>query len=188
MVGWKGLAHRSRTSPTNTGDLPRTHVFAGPARRCAGTEALSGSAGTSGLLGGCGPPVRHRGSQGHAAAPCGSDVERALDFLRVQQGQPHIPLACPVLAGSLSRFSEHRGARGDATPREGAQELHGEEALSDDTRVVGAGGQLLAHIAAFGEADTVHEDQVGLQGQGHSWRQVVDPLRNTCGGGKGETK
>lgn len=114
----------------------------------------------SGLFGGCGPPVWHRCSQGHQAVPCGSDVERALDFLRVQQGQPHIPLACPVLADSLSRFSEHCGARGDATPREGAQELHWEEALSDDTCVVGAGCQLLANIAAFGKADTVHEDQV----------------------------
>lgn len=47
----------------------------------SGTEVHCGSTGTYGLLGGCGPPVRHRYSQGHPATPCGSDMERALDFL-----------------------------------------------------------------------------------------------------------
>lgn len=52
-----------------------------PASVQRGTEAPCGGAGTPGLLGGCGPPVWHRCSQGHPAALCGSDVERALDFL-----------------------------------------------------------------------------------------------------------
>lgn len=51
--------------------------------------------------------------------------------------------------------------------------------------MVGAGGQLLPDVAALGEADTIHESQVGLEGQGHSWGQVMDPLWNACGvGGK----
>lgn len=51
--------------------------------------------------------------------------------------------------------------------------------------MVGAGGQLLPDVAALGEADAIHESQVGLEGQGHSWGQVMDPLWNACGvGGK----
>ena len=50
--------------------------------------------------------------------------------------------------------------------------------------MVRASCQLLANVAALGEADAVHEGQVGLQGQRHSWGQVVDTLRNTCRGGE----
>lgn len=48
---------------------------------CKEIEALGGSTGMSRLLGGCGPPVRHRCSQGHPATPSSSDMQRALDFL-----------------------------------------------------------------------------------------------------------
>lgn len=98
----------------------------------------------------------------------------------MQQGQPHVPLAGPVLAGGLSRLCEHRGAGGNAAHREGAQELHGKEAFADDAHVMGSGCQLLANVAALCEADSIHESQVGLQGQGHSWGQVMDPLGNAC--------
>lgn len=80
LVGcWPACSPRS---PRTLGDLPMVHAPQGhsgkfePACRC-------GSTGTSGLLDGCGPPVWHRHSQGHLATLSGSDMERALNFLRL---------------------------------------------------------------------------------------------------------
>lgn len=111
-------------------------------------------------------------------------MERTLNLLRPQQGQTHVPQPCPVLAGCLPCLGEHRGAGDNAATRNGTRELYWEEALSDNTHVVGASCQLLANVAALGEADAVHEGQVGLQGQRYSWGQVMDTLGNTCRGGE----
>lgn len=91
-------------------------------------------------------------------------------------------LASPELARCLACGSHrHYGARADATCRQGAFKLHWEEALADDTCMVGPGRQLLPNVAALREAHAVHEDQVGLQGEGHPWGKITDSLGDACG-------
>lgn len=66
--------------PMYTQGLLTAHVPRGHSGKFE-AACMCGSIGTSELLGGCGPPVRHRHSQGHPATPSGSDMERALNFL-----------------------------------------------------------------------------------------------------------
>lgn len=74
------LAACSPRSPCTLRELLTAHVPRGHSGKFE-TACMCGSIGTSELLGGCGPPVRHRDSQGHPATPSGSDMERALNFL-----------------------------------------------------------------------------------------------------------
>lgn len=110
--------------------------------------------------------------------PCQADAERLLGVSQPQQGYAELSLPSTEFASRFSCFGEDLGALRDAGAGEGLGEGDGQKPLADDAHVVGPGCQLLPDVAALGEADAVHEGQVGFQREGSSRGQIFHPFGN----------
>lgn len=121
---------------------------------------------------GCGRAELH-------SVPSQVDAERLVHVSQPQQGYPELSSSGTELPGRLSRLGEDLRALGNAGAGKGRWEAHGQQALADHAHVVGPGCQLLPDVAAFGEADAVHEGQVGFQREGDSRGEIFHTFGNS---------
>lgn len=96
-----------------------------------------------------------------------------------QQGYAELSSSSTEFPGSFSRLGEDLCSLGNADPGRGLREGDGQQPLADHAHVVRPGRQLLPDVASFGEADAVHEGQVGFQREGDSRGEIFHPFGNS---------